>query len=82
MPISDWPAIVSSACRFEKNAHLEDGFQKHAHQKAVSQMSLMFKYLLKNEAASKQLRSRFEAGFPLKILQRTLHLYMHQPAAY
>ena len=36
MSIDDWPAIVSLACRFEKNANLEDGFQKHAHQKAVS----------------------------------------------
>ena len=55
MPISDWPAKVNLVCRFEKNAHLEDGFQKHAHQKAVSQKSLMFKYLLKNDAAFKQI---------------------------
>jgi hypothetical protein len=43
MPIDDWPAIMSLACRFEKNAFLEDGFQKHAQQKTVSQKSLMFK---------------------------------------
>ena len=36
MSIDDWPAIVSLACRFEKNANLEDGFHKHAHQKPVS----------------------------------------------
>jgi hypothetical protein len=55
MPIDDWPAIMSLAFRFEKNAFLEDGFQKHAQQKTVSQKSLMFKYLLKNEAGLKQL---------------------------